>query len=630
MFDRITPDELRLAIDGARLSCWTWDFKADVIRWSSHLGDIYNVEAAQFPTNIAELSAILPPSIGANLQEQILASADQLSGRFELDHPITRHGGTDGWVRNSGHVEFDDEHRPVKLCAIANDITAEKQTSSSLQKLQTLFHRFSEVTSDYIYEVDMTKRPLVPDVVVGSYERVVGYTAVELAEKGGWTGIINPEDLKAGQEVWNNLEAGVPTVHEYRILNAQGELRWIRDHCFPVLESGKLIKLIGGVKDISETKALQDQLVQAQKHQAMAHLVGAVAHDFNNLLFVISATTEVISPQRDDLEDLKADVLTSCNRAADLTRSLLAFARKELPEQRTIRLSEAISATKSMLQRAVGEQIKIHMEYSDTTNDKVVIDPGQLQLLLLNFATNARTAMSGQGEMAISVSAVDPETIDIPEMKSGETVLLAVKDSGCGIAKDKINRVFDTFFTTKSAEEGSGIGLATCSQIIARAGGTIRVKSEVGHGTTFLVYLPTVQTAVCAEPSRSAKYLVGGTERILVVEDDANVRRLSIQMLLGYGYDVCGVDSVRAARQAVAASDYDLVVVDAHLPDGDGCTLINELKRTNPGLSALLVSAYIDSTIRDRARADGHNILPKPFSASALARSVRTTLNAVK
>lgn len=628
MFDGFSSDELRLAMDGAKLGCWTWDFKADAIRWSSHLGDIYDVETAHFPNNIAELSAILPPQIGANLQNQILASADHPSGRFELDHPIIRCNGSNGWVRNSGHIKLDDNRLPDKLFAIAIDITAEKQAESSLQKLQLQFRRFSEVTSDYIYEVDMITRPLVPDVVVGSYENVVGYTAAELAEKGGWTGIINTEDLKQGMEVWKKLEAGVPTVHEYRIINAQGESRWIRDHCYPILENGKLIKVIGGVKDISETKALQDQLILAQKHEAMAHLVGAVAHDFNNLLFVVSATTEVMSPQRDDLEDLKADVLTTCNRAADLTRSLLAFTRKDLPQQRTIRLSEAITKTISMLQRAVGEQINIRMEYSDTVNDKVDIDPGQLQLLLLNLATNARAAMLCQGEMTISILAVDPKTIDIPEMKIDKTVLLAIQDSGCGIAKENINRVFDTFFTTKSVDEGSGIGLATCSQIIERAGGTIRVESEPGHGTTFLVYLPTVETAVCAEPSQPANYLVGGKERVLVIEDDNDVRRLSIRMLQGYGYDAGGVGSAKAARQAVTDSDYDLIVVDVHLPDGDGCTLIKELRNAKPDLSALLVSASIDNTIRDRVRAYGHSVLPKPFSASALARSVRTTLSA--
>ena len=488
------------------------------------------------------------------------------------------------------------------------------------------FRRFSELTSDYIFEVDMTVEPLVPDVVAGSYERVVGYTSAELVEKGGWLSIICPEDMDNGMAVWKQLEAGMPTVHEYRIKNAYGEMRWLRDHSYPVIANGKLVKIIGGVKDISGTKVLQDQLVQAQKHEAMAHLVGAVAHDFNNLLYVVSASTEMMSLKKDNIESLKSDVLLACERAAELTRSLLEFARKDLAQPRTVRLAEAVDETNSMLQRAVGEQIMVRTRYADNVNDKVDIDPGHLQLVLLNLATNARIAMSGSGELVLSISAVGPDEIDIPEMNQNETVVLEVSDTACGISAENLKRIFDPFFTTKAATEGSGIGLATCWQIIERAGGAIRVKSEVANGTTFSIYLPAVHTDVYTETEPAARFSVGGKERILVVENDADVRRVSIRILQSYGYAVSGVHDVQSASRAIADSDYDLLLVDVHLPDGDGFDLINKLRKTNPDLPALLVSGYIDDNTRNRIRADGHTVLPKPFSAAALARSVRATL----
>ena len=628
ILDQFTTEELALATGGASFGVWVWDLEADDIRWSSKLGDIYGIDELLYPTNAAELLAILPPSVGINFKADILASVDQVTGRFEFDHQIDRHDGQVGWVRNCGHIEFDVDMRPVKLCATTIDISEQKVAELALQKREEQFRRFSELTSDYIFEVDMTVEPLVPHVAAGSYERVVGYTSAELAEKGGWTSIICPEDLAEGMEVWKQLGAGMPTVHEYRIINAYGETRWLRDHSYPVMVNGKLVKILGGVKDISETKVLQDQLMQAQKHEAMAHLVGAVAHDFNNLLYVVSASTEMMSLGKDNIESLQDDILLACDRATELTRSLLAFARKDLAQPRTIRLSEAVDETNSMLQRAVGEQIRVCTRYSAGINDKVDIDPGHLQLVLLNLATNARAAMSGRGELLLSISAVSPEEIDIPEMNQGETVVLEVADTGCGISEQDLPHIFDPLFTTKSASEGSGIGLATCWQIIEHAGGTIRVKSEVAKGTTFSIYLPAVHTDVYTETESAGKFSVGGKERILVVENDVDVRRVSMRILRSYGYTVSGVSDVQSASRAIAEGGYDLLLVDVHLPDGDGFDLINELGKATPDVPVLLVSGYIDDNTRSRIRAGGHTVLPKPFSAAALARSVRATLDA--
>ena len=394
------------------------------------------------------------------------------------------------------------------------------------------------------------------------------------------------------------------------------------------MQDGELVQIIGGVKDITETKALRDQLLQAQKHEAMAHLVSAVAHDFNNLLVVVMASTELMTQDgdADEFEELKADNLIACDRAAELTRKLLAFTRKDLPQTQTVRLSDTVRETSGILRRAVGEQIEVRMDFSSEVNDIVDIDPGHLQLVLLNLARNSRAAMNHQGELVLSVSAVDPDAIHLPEMNLQKTVLLEVTDSGCGITEENIARVFDPFFTTKSAGEGCGIGLATCWQIIDRAGGAIHVKSELGHGTTFSIHLPTVNKPVREKTTPVANVTLGGTERILVVDDDDDVRRTTVRILESFGYEVCGVDCGQAARQAVAEANYDMLLVDVRLPDGDGCSLVKELKKTNPNVSALLVSGYIDDGVRARVRNDGYRVLAKPFSGTALARSIRATL----
>ena len=316
----------------------------------------------------------------------------------------------------------------------------------------------------------------------------------------------------------------------------------------------------------------------------------------------------------------------ACDRAAELTRSLLAFTRKDITQPRTVRLSKTIDEAKGMLQRAVGEQIRIRIEQSNTANDKVNIDPAHLQLMLLNLATNARAAMSDGGQFVLSISSVASDTIDIPDMKPGNTVVLNVTDSGCGIKDTDLQHIFDPFFTTKSLSEGSGIGLATCWQIIERAGGTIRVNSKVAQGTTFTIYLPTVDTPVYREPETPERYTVGGKEHILVIENDTEVRRVSERILQLHGYAVSGVHSIQAAQRAVADNHYDMLLIDIHLPDGDGIDLINKLGKTNPDLPTLLISGYIDDNTRSKVKEGGHNVLPKPFSAATLARNVRATL----
>ena len=402
MLDQFSPHELQQLVDVANVGQWSWNLDSDEIRWSSQLGDIFGLEPDDYPDNIAELSALVPPSYGEDLRARFLESVDQESGCFEFDHPFIRGDGSDGWVRNRGRVEFCDQNQPRKLAAIVFDITTQKEIELSLQTREEQFRRFSELTSDYIFDADLTKLPVVPCVVAGSYERVVGYSEEELANEGGWTGIMHPEDAAAGMEVLEQLKAGNPTIHEYRIRNKFGETRWLRDHSRPILEDGKLVRVVGGVKDITDTKALQLRLMQAQKHEVMASMVGAVAHEFNNLLCVVSASTELLSLDVPDVskEELQADIVTACDRASELTQSLLAFTHN-LPNSQVLQLSVAIRDTIGILQRAAGKQVKVHVECAGDVKDTVAIDPGHLQLVLLNLATNARIAMREQGELTV-------------------------------------------------------------------------------------------------------------------------------------------------------------------------------------------------------------------------------------
>ena len=488
MLHQFTKDDLCWAVDGAKIGVWSWEVASDDVCWTLRVGEIYGLESTDYPGNIKAFSNLLTPP-DDDLRALITSSLDQQTGRFEFEHRITRQDGSLGWVRNAGRMEFDEQHQPKKVVATAVDITSQKETELALQTREEQFRRFSELTSDYIYETDMTVLPLVPSIVAGSYERIVGYSATELADQGGWTGIMDPDDLVAGQEVWGQLNDGLPTVHEYRIINKDGQTRWLRDHAHPVLEDGELVRIVGGVKDITETRILHKELLHNQKHKAIALLASAVAHDFNNLMCVVRTSTELMSMEGIQAEksDLTADILLACDRATELTRSLLTFNGDDLPVAQVVFLSEVVRDTQGLLQRAVGEQIELSVEFPADINDKVEIDPGHLQLVLLNLATNARKAMHDQGELSISIGETDPNNNELPEMHLQQSVLLEIADTGHGIAEEDVERVFEPLFTTTADGDGFGIGLATCRQIIEEAGGTIRVRGNAGQGATFSI-----------------------------------------------------------------------------------------------------------------------------------------------
>ena len=630
MLSKFSTDEWQSTLHGAGIGIWSWDVVSDKLSWSTRVGEVYGLEPVDYPDNIEAFSKLIA-SPSDDLRVQIFEALNPETGRFEIEHQVERRDGSIGWVRNSGSMELGECNQPEKLIVAAMDITSQKETELSLQNREEQFRRFSQLTSDYLYETDMTVSPLVPSIVAGSYERLVGYSPKELAEQGGWMGVINPDDRVAAEAVWNRLKAGFPTVHDYRITNRDGETRWLRDHSQPILKDGELTRVIGGVKDITETKTLQEELLQAQKHEAVAHLAGAVAHDFNNLMCVVVGSTELMSMEEDESEreELQSEVLLACDRATELTRSLLTFSGKDLPITQVVRLSGTLENTRSLLQRAVGGAIKLNMEYLPNVNDKVEIDPGHLQLVLLNLATNARKAMRDHGELNISVAEVDSHSVELPEMQVGKYALLEISDTGCGIPEENLDRVFEPFFTTSSDGKGFGIGLATCRQIVEQAGGTIRARGHEERGATFTVYLPAVNTAASPSQVSTQQFTIGGKERILVVEDDLAVRRVSEHTLKSLGYEVSGAGSVQAAHQEMARTAFDLLLVDIQLPDGDGCSLVSELRKTAPGLPALLVSGHVNDEVRERVRTEGHSILPKPFSINALARSVRATLETI-
>jgi DNA-binding NarL/FixJ family response regulator len=368
---------------------------------------------------------------------------------------------------------------------------------------------------------------------------------------------------------------------------------------------------------------------------AVGRLAGGVAHDFNNLLTIISGYGELLletMPSGDPNREMIRQMVAAGSRASGLTRQLLAFSRKAIIEPKVLDLAAVATDLEVMLRRIIGEDVQLRL-VADPELGAVMADRGQMEQVILNLAVNARDAMPQGGKLTIELSNAQLDesyTRNHAEAKSGPHLLLAVSDTGCGMDQATMARVFEPFFTTKG-EKGTGLGLATVHGIVKQAGGHVAVYSEVGHGTTFKVYLPRV------EPQRSTgrsqlrlAAMPRGSETVLLVEDEDGVRALSRHVLQACGYTVVeardGIEAVRIAEEL--RGQIDLLITDVILPRMSGREAAERLQQMQPGLKVLYCSGYTDDAVVRHGILEAQvNFLQKPFSTASLAVKVREVLD---
>ncbi len=426
------------------------------------------------------------------------------------------------------------------------------------------------------------------------------------------------------------------------------ELRWPRPgrptiwmylNLSVVLDAGgRPRSLLMYLRDITERKSLQAQLMQAQKMEAVGQLAGGIAHDFNNLLTAILGSTELLlsdtdpdDPRRDDVREIGR----AAQRAAELVRQLLAYSRKQVMQPRRLNLNTIVHDMGGLLRRVVGERIALRLDLDPSLQD-VVADPGQLEQVIANLGVNARDAMPDGGTLTIATATVSADLVsaaaDAPPA-ADTLVALTVRDSGVGMDEHVLAHLFEPFFTTKELGRGTGLGLATVDGIVRQSGGQIRVASRPREGSTFTVYLPAVTPrAPAADPPAAAQSAPTGSETVLVVEDEDMVRHLVCRVLRVKGYRVLEAQHAEAALALTAESPeaIDLLVTDIVMPGLGGPALAAELTARRPRLRVLFMTGYaLEAVERPAELIRGSGLLEKPFSADQLARKVRDVLAAV-
>jgi two-component system cell cycle sensor histidine kinase/response regulator CckA len=450
--------------------------------------------------------------------------------------------------------------------------------------------------------------------------------------------LIHPDDRNAVRASIGRAVAGENAyAMEFRTIWPDGSTHWASGLAKASNgPDGQPFGLVGVGIDISNRKSLEAQLRQSQKLEAIGQLAGGVAHDFNNLLTVVLGYSNMVIDTFDADDGRRSDlqeVINAGQRAVTLTRQLLAFSRKQVLQPIAVDLNALVTGIRQMLGRLIGEHISLVAVLAPELHI-VQADPGQLEQIVMNLVVNARDAMPVGGQIAIETANIELDgSYDVQHdaVRGGSYVMLSVRDGGIGMNEETKRRLFEPFFTTKDPGKGTGLGLATVYGIVKQSGGYVRVRSEPGAGSTFMIYLPIAEKgeAVLA-PATSDNVTAAGTETLLVVEDEEAIRLLARAILEKAGYRVFDASNAQQAEALFEENPtrFDLLVTDVIMPGLSGPKLFERLDRLRPGLKALYVSGYTDDAIVHQGQmAPGVQYLQKPFTADELNRRVREVLD---
>ena len=568
---------------------------------------------------------VLPPAAGSKLAEAVTRARDGQPVLVDYSLPFPE-----------GERHFEARLRALaggRVTALCTDVTARRRAEEALRQSEERFRALIEYASDLLVVLD---EQAAITMVSPAVKEGLGWDPEEMLGRRGRE-FIHPEDvpeaLRCLQAVIAAPQRAVHTT--IRLRHRDGGWRVVESTLRNLLHVPAVRGIVSNGRDITEQRQLEQRLLQALKLESVGRLAGGVAHDFNNLLVAILGYAqfleEGIRAGKPSLEDL-AEIREAGEQARDLTRQLLAVARRQVVEPVVMDLNGVLRDAERLLRRVLGEDVVLTVIPAPDLW-RVKADPAQVQQVVLNLAVNARDAMPRGGTLVLETANVeidDRYAQAHPGVRPGRYARLAVSDSGVGMSPEARAHLFEPFFTTKPAGEGTGLGLATVYGIVQQAGGHVSVHSETGRGTSFQIHLPRTEEAEAGPEPAAARRDIGGDETVLVVEDAPAVRELAVRALEEAGYRVL---QARNGREALAAAGapgpVHLVLTDVVMPDMSGPQLAQALGRNRPGTRVLYMSGYTENTVVHHGVIDaGVSFLAKPFTPTSLLEKVRHVLDA--
>jgi PAS domain S-box-containing protein len=515
---------------------------------------------------------------------------------------------------------------------LSQQLSAQRARAEAEIRYRMLIEQVAAIS--YIAEIGVHGKWLY---VSPQIESILGYSEEEwLSESTEWMRHVLPEDWHVIERAEEASSRGEQFQAEYRITRKDGRVVWVSDSAVVVRGSDSHPVMEGLIVDITERKQLENQLQQSRRMEAVGRLAGGIAHDFNNLLTIIKGYAEMALNRPGKPAELTADVQqigNAAERASTLIRQLLAFSRKQVLQPKLLDLNASVEGLDKLLSRLMSSHIQMTTVYGKNIGT-VKADPSQIEQVIMNLVVNARDAMPNGGRLTIETSNVELDAnyaLDHVSVKPGPYVMLAVSDTGVGIEPETLAHIFEPFYTTKSGGRGTGLGLSTVYGIVKQSGGYIWVYSEPGKGATFKVYLPCVQESVAPPPAVVEPVADhGGTETVLLVEDEEAVRELTRTILAQEGYSVLVAKNAEHAEQlaATGSNEIHLLLTDVVMPGVSGRDLARRITARNPRTRVLFMSGYTDSVIAHGGVLEsGVAFLQKPFTPRSLKQKVREVLD---
>ncbi len=629
---KVAEEDLRKATEtsvyGSPLPIIAIDARGRVTMWNPAAEQVFGWTEQEI---LGKPNPLVPKSEAreATRLQQRLLSGETLTG---IEVRRQKRNGSFIMISLSATPMWDQNHKVKGIIKFLTDITESKRAEEALRVAEAKYRSIFENSLEGIYQTTRDGRYISANPALA---RMLGFES--------------PEVLISSRQDIRNQEYADPTVRaqfvqameergfvedfQYQAYRKDGRIIWVSENAHAVKDSdGQILYFQGTVQDISQHRQLEHQVRQMQKMEAIGRLAGGVAHDFNNILMAISSFAELLYrklPEQDKGRGYIDEIVKATDRGSSLTQGLLAFSRKQVHSPRVVDLNALIADQMEMLKRLITEDIDLRFELGADLG-RVRVDPGQIEQIVMNLVINARDAMPTGGEIVIETFNSDPDELEDQRTPApGNHIALVVSDTGCGMDAETKSLIFEPFFTTKEQGKGTGLGLATVFGIVKQSSGHIYVKSELGKGTSFKIYLPRVEEEVLQAPSQAREEGFRGSETILLVEDEDAVRASAAEYLSASGYTVLvashGNEALELAKEH--EGPIHVLLTDLIMPKMSGRELADKIQSIQPEIKLVFMSGYSNNLLSSQQILDpGQKLLQKPFRLTELDRCIRETL----